>query len=46
LAKEGLTQNEYWIKFVKSEADIVRFYEIYYPQYPDCIAKSIAARVA
>ena len=45
-AKGGLSQDEYWKKNVHSEADIVRFYELYYPNYPDCLAKSIAQRVA
>lgn len=44
--KQGLSQDAYWEKYVRSEADIVRFYSIYYPGYPDCLAKSIAARVA
>jgi len=45
-AKEGLSQTEYWAKNVRSKADIVRFYELYYPNYPDCLAKAIAERVS
>lgn len=45
IQKGGLSQNEYWAKHVRSREDIVRFYALYYPDYPDCLAKSIADRI-
>lgn len=43
---QGLTKNEYWERYVKSQEDIVRFYQLYYPDYPEILAKSIAARIS
>ena len=45
IQKGGLSQNEYWAKHVRSKEDIVRFYALYFPDYPECLAKSIAERV-
>lgn len=46
IATGSLSQNEYWAKHVRSEQDVVTFYQLYYPDYPDILCKSIAARIA
>ena len=44
--KQGLSEEDYWTRYVRSEADIVTFYQLYHPEYPELLAKAIAIRVA
>jgi hypothetical protein len=41
----GLSQQEWWAANVRSEEDIVKFYKLYYPDYPDILCVSIAKRI-
>jgi hypothetical protein len=41
-----MSKDEYWALNVRSEADVVNFYTLYHPEYPEILAKSIAKRIA
>ena len=42
---EGLTRAKYWQTKVKNKEDVARYYRLYYPEYPDILVNSIAAKV-
>ena len=42
--EEG-SKEQYWKKNVRSEEDVVKFYSIYYPHYPEQLCRAIALRM-
>ena len=45
MLKEGLTEEKWWVKYVRGPADVIRFYELYRPDYPEVLVKAIALRL-
>ena len=45
IAKQGMTADKWWTTYVRSQQDVVRYYQLYQPEYPEILVKAIALRL-
>ena len=38
----GLSKKQYWEQKVRTKDDVVRYYQLYHPEYPELLARAIA----
>lgn len=43
--KKGLSSEDYWKTMVKTREDVVKFYQLYHPEYPEELAMAISFRL-
>ena len=45
IARGTYTKEAYWKKFVKTRPDVEKFYQVYYPHYPEQLISAIGMRM-
>lgn len=45
MGKHELSKVDYWKQYVKTQDDVVKYYKLYYPEYPEELTIALATRL-